>query len=58
MKTFLRIILAVAFLFIALSFYSYGNTTGAFIFVVLGFCFEGLFWFQLFGKKKRVVHHP
>jgi hypothetical protein len=40
-------------IFTAISFYSYGNSTGMFIFIVLGFLFEGAFWLKLFNRKKK-----
>jgi type IV secretory pathway TrbL component len=40
-------------IFIAISFYSYGNSTGMFIFIILGFLFEGAFWLKLFNRKKK-----
>jgi len=35
----------------AVGSYSYGNSMGIFVFIMLGFIFEGLFWFNLFRKK-------
>ncbi|MFT6087358.1 MAG: hypothetical protein ACJAWT_000774 [Glaciecola sp.] len=40
-------------IFTAISFYSYGNSTGMFIFIVLGFLFEGAFWLKLFNREKK-----
>jgi type IV secretory pathway TrbL component len=40
-------------IFIAISFYSYGNSTGMFIFIILGFLFEGAFWLKLYNRKKK-----
>ena len=53
MNTLLRWIILALLIFAALSFYSYGNATGLFIFILLGVVFEGAFWFGVFGKKKR-----
>jgi hypothetical protein len=53
MNTLLRCLILTLLLFAALSFYSYGNSTGLFIFILLGLLFEGAFWFGIFGKKKR-----
>lgn len=53
MKKLYRWIILALLLFAALSAYSYGNATGVFVFIVLGFLFEGAFWFGLFGKKKK-----
>jgi len=47
-----RFLILAVLIFAALSCYHYGSATGIFVFVILGFIFEGLFWFGLFSKKK------
>jgi hypothetical protein len=48
-----RFLILAVLIFAALSAYSYGNSKGIFLFVLLGFAFEALFWFGLLGKKKK-----
>jgi len=45
--------MAVLFIIAALSSYSFGNQTGSFIFIILGFLFETAFWLNLFPIKKK-----
>ncbi len=51
-KVYRFLILAVLIV-AALGSYSYGNSTGMFVFIILGFLFEGLFWLGLFHKHKN-----
>jgi hypothetical protein len=53
MKTIIRLLMAVLFIIAALSSYSFGNQTGSFIFIILGFLFETAFWLNLFPIKKK-----
>ena len=55
MKTFLRCLLALVFLAIAIAIacYSRGFASGAFVFVLLGIVFEAAFWLRLFPIKRR-----
>ena len=53
MKSVFRYLLIFALLVGALSTYSYGNQTGVFLFVLLGFVLEAGFWFGLFPIKRR-----
>lgn len=53
MNKILRFLILAALVIAALSAYSYGNATGMFVFIILGFSFEGLFWVGLFNKKKK-----
>ncbi|MCC2615508.1 hypothetical protein LJ739_04545 [Aestuariibacter halophilus] len=53
MKTLFRGLLLLALLIGALSAYSYGSTTGMFLFIVIGFCLEAGFWFGLLPRKRR-----
>ncbi len=53
MKSLYRWLILLVLIFTAISFYSYGNATGAFIFIILGFLFEGAFWFKLFDRKRK-----
>ena len=49
----IRWVALIALLFIAISFYGLGGKTGIFAFILVGFCFEGLFWYLGFMKKKK-----
>lgn len=53
MNKIYRFLILVALVIAALSSYSYGNSTGVFLFVILGFLFEGLFWLGLFRKSRK-----
>ena len=53
MKTIIRLLMAVLFIIAALSSYSFGNQTGSFIFIILGFLFEAAFWLNLFPRNKK-----
>ncbi len=53
MKSVFRYLLIFALLIGALSAYSYGNQTGVFLFVLLGFVLEAGFWFGFFPVKRR-----
>nr|WP_310733154.1 hypothetical protein [Colwellia sp. MB02u-10] len=52
MNKIYRFIILAVLITAAISSYSYGSSTGIFLFIILGFLFEGLFWFGLLGKKK------
>lgn len=53
MNKIYRFIILTALIIAALVSYSYGSSTGIFVFIILGFAFEGMFWFGLFRKKKK-----
>ncbi|MCW8091859.1 hypothetical protein [Alteromonas sp. ASW11-130] len=53
MKSIYRYIFTFVLLLAAISSYSFGNQTGMFIFVALGFILEGAFWFGLFPLKRN-----
>jgi hypothetical protein len=53
MNKIYRFLILAVLIIAALSFYSYGSSTGVFVFVILGFVFEGLFWFGLFRKSPK-----
>ena len=53
MQIILRSLVALIFIAGAFSAYSYGHTTGLFIFIILGFCLEAAFWLKLFPPKRR-----
>jgi len=53
MKKTYRFIVLTLLIIAAISSYSYGSSTGILLFIILGFTFEGFFWFNLFRKKKQ-----
>ena len=53
MHVILRTLIALILIIGAISAYSYGHTTGLFVFVILGFLLEGAFWLKLFPLKRR-----
>ena len=53
MKGIYRILIAVILLMAAIASYSFGIQSGVFLFVVLGFILEGLFWLGLFPTKRQ-----
>ena len=53
MKTLFRIVLGFVLLAAALAAYSYGHTTGMFLFIVAGFALEASFWFNLFPVSSK-----
>ncbi|WP_421134420.1 hypothetical protein [Alteromonas sp. A079] len=53
MKTLLRYLVIFALLLGAIAAYSAGNSTGMFIFVLVGFLLEGGFWLGLFPMKRK-----
>ena len=53
MSTIMKWLILLALIFIAISFYSYGNSTGMFIFIILGFIFEVAFWLKLLKRKEK-----
>ena len=53
MKTVFRIVLGFVLLAAALAAYSYGHTTGMFLFIVAGFALEASFWFNLFPIRRQ-----
>ena len=53
MNKIYRFLILTVLVIAALSFYSYGNASGVFVFIILGFVFEGLFGFRLFRKNAK-----
>ncbi|OJF68284.1 hypothetical protein BK026_05510 [Alteromonas sp. V450] len=58
MKGIYRILIAVILLMAAIASYSFGIQSGVFLFVVLGFILEGLFWLGLFPTKRQKKLNP
>jgi hypothetical protein len=56
MKALGRVVIVLTLLFAALSFFSMGMKTGAFIFILLGIICEAGFWFGLFPLKRKTVN--
>jgi mannose/fructose/N-acetylgalactosamine-specific phosphotransferase system component IID len=55
MSAIIKWIILLVLISIAISFYSYGNSTGMFIFIVLGVLFEAAFWLKLSNRKKKQI---
>lgn len=55
MNLFTRVALVVACFFAAIACYVFGVPAGGLVFILLGLVFEGLFWFGIFGKKKKIT---
>ncbi|HSC67705.1 MAG TPA: hypothetical protein VLC79_08445 [Cellvibrio sp.] len=53
MKTFTRAIITLACLLAAIGCYVFGVPVGGIVFLIAGVLFEGLFWFGVFGYKKK-----
>lgn len=53
MKIVARIIVSAVCLFAAVACYVFGAAVGGALFLLFGLMLEGLFWFGLFGRKKR-----
>ncbi|GBL03690.1 hypothetical protein [Glaciecola sp. KUL10] len=49
---FVRFAVFLALIFAAITFYSMGIKSGAFILVILGFLLEGSAWMAIFGRRK------
>ncbi len=55
MRVLVRIAILIALLFAALTFYSIGMKSGAFVFVLIGFLCESGFWFGVFPMKRKAT---
>lgn len=53
MNSVLKWLIFSALIIAAITCYSYGNSTGSFIFVIIGAGFELAFWFGLLSTKKK-----
>ncbi|MDO6428235.1 hypothetical protein Q4489_14535 [Thalassotalea sp. 1_MG-2023] len=53
MNSFIRWFFFVALIIAAIACYSYGSSTGLFVFIVLGGIFELACWFGIFSRKSR-----
>ncbi|MBD3586725.1 hypothetical protein HHX48_13335 [Salinimonas sp. HHU 13199] len=56
MKIVFRIVLGFVLLAAAITAYSYGQTTGMFLFILAGFALETVFWFNLFPVRRKAPH--
>lgn len=48
-----RFLILAVLIIAAISSYSYGNSTGVFAFIILGFACEALFWGKIFRKREQ-----
>lgn len=55
MNSFTRWFILFALIVAAIASYSYGSSTGLFVFIIIGAIFELAFWFGVFSKKSN---HP
>ena len=55
MNIFIKWLILAALIIAAIACYSYGSTTGLFIFIIAGFVFEMAFWFKVLPIKRN--HH-
>jgi hypothetical protein len=55
MNVFIKWLILAALIIAAIGCYSYGSTTGLFIFIIAGFVFEMAFWFKVLPIKRN--HH-
>jgi len=53
LKTINRVVISIACLFAAIGCYVFGVPVGGGLFLLAGLVFEGMFWFGIFGKKKK-----
>lgn len=53
MKVTIRIVLAFLLIIGALASYSFGHSSGMFVFIVLGLALEFGFWLNLFPIKRK-----
>ena len=53
MNKLYRLLIIILLIVIALTFYSYANYTGAFVFIVFGLIFEIAFWLGFVRTDKR-----
>jgi membrane protein implicated in regulation of membrane protease activity len=51
LNSFTRWIILAVLILAAIACYSYGNSTGLFVFIVVGVIVELAFWFGVFSKK-------
>ena len=53
MNSFTEWVILAALILAALTCYSYGSSTGLFVFILIGALFELAFWFGIFSKKDK-----
>jgi hypothetical protein len=53
MNSFTRWLILAILIIAAVACYSYGSSTGIFIFIIAGVGFELAFWFGIFSRKKK-----
>ena len=55
MNILFRVALVIVCFFAAIACYVFGVPVGGVAFLAFGVIFEGLFWFGIFGKKKKIT---
>jgi len=53
MNSFTKWLILAALIIAAIACYSYGSSTGLFVFIIIGAIFELAFWFGVFSKKDK-----
>ncbi|MDB2356385.1 MULTISPECIES: hypothetical protein [unclassified Pseudoalteromonas] len=53
MNVFTKWLILAVLIIAAITCYSYGSTSGLFIFIIAGFAFEMAFWFGVIPSKKQ-----
>lgn len=53
MNSFTRWLILAALIIAAIACYSYGSSTGLFVFIIIGAIFELAFWFGIFSRKSN-----
>lgn len=53
MSILTRVLILTVLVIAAIASYSYGISSGVFIFIISGFVLEMAFWFGVFPKKKK-----
>jgi hypothetical protein len=54
LNSFTKWIILTVLILAAIACYSYGSSTGLFVFIVVGVIFELAFWFGVFSKKATI----
>jgi hypothetical protein len=54
MNSFTKWVILAALILAVLTCYSYGSSTGLFVFIIIGEIFELAFWFGVFQKKTSI----
>ena len=56
MNSFTRWLILAVLIIAAIACYSYGSSTGLFVFIIIGAIFELAFWLGIFSKRSNNTH--